>query len=378
MNRRNVIFMFNLLQDVNIIRPLAYLAAKDMNVVVAFLISDRFYIRDKREVWRAEIDEIAQDIGAEIFVYDNELTAFQWLQPRHGVLVAASESNLSAHFETHNVFRVAPSGFVRVTLQHGFECVGFLQNREHDRAHGRSIGFGSDIVCGWLARNGLTSMAPSERSKLVVTGPSAVLQSAETTGRKHEAEGLICENLHSVRMSASGDFKLSFMEIFAAFCDRLAGHGAVVALRPHPGGQYVIKNKLTLPHNVRLANEPIYKTDLRGFRYGLSAPSSVVIDMILAGIPTAVWRDAGGIMDASNYEGLTVVSSLDDWLTFRRDALMRPEMILARQKAFLERIGMPVDPHDVRARYLAILEQASRRSGTPKPERAIARRRGLQ
>jgi hypothetical protein len=376
MNRRNVVFMMNLLQDVNIIRPLAHLAAREMDVVVAFLVSDRFYIRDKQGVWRAEIEDMAQDLGAEIFVYDNELTAFQWLQPRHGALVAASESNLSAHYEVHNVFRVAPPGFVRITLQHGFECVGFLQNREHDKAHGRNVGFGSDLVGGWLPVDRMASMAPSERSKLVVTGPGAVLQPAPSTGRPDRCEGLVCENLHSVRMNASGDFKADFMEIFFAFCEQLADDDVSVALRPHPGGQYVLKNKVALPGNVTLANAPMYRTDLTAYRYGVSAPSSVVIDMVLAGIPTAVWRDADGVMDASNYDGLTMISTLEDWLAFRRDALIRPEMILERQRLFLRGLRMPFEADDVSARFIALLESASRRSGTPAPLLAGSRGAG--
>lgn len=366
--------MFNLLQDVNIIRPLAYLAARDMDVVVAFLVSDRFHIRDKRGVWRDEIDAIAREIGADVFVYQDAFTAFQWLQPKFGALVAASESNLSAHYEVHDVFRVAPEGFARVTLQHGFECVGFLHNREHDKAHGRGVEFGADILCGWLPMDRMRSMTLSQRSKLVVTGIGAVLQQAETGALGERAEGLVCENLHSVRLSASGDFKADFMDIFRAFCARMAQQDVRVALRPHPGGQYVLKNRLAIPPNVTLANEPIYKTDLRGFRYGLSAPSSVVIDMLLAGIPTAVWRDIDGVMDTSNYEGLTIISSLDEWLAFRRDALVRPEMILDRQAAFLRKTGMPLDPGDVRARFLDVFESASRRSIIPSLDPPKARR----
>ena len=366
MNRRYVVFMLNLLQDVNIVRPLALLAAREMDVEVAFLVSDRFHIRDKQKTWGPEIDRIAEGIGADVIVYDSELTAFQWLQARHGALIAASESNLSAHHEIHNVFRTAPTGFVRVTLQHGFECVGFLQNREHVKAHGENVRFGADIVGGWLESKAMQSMAASERPKLMVTGPGLVLQIPDR-GPPSLAEGLICENLHSVRLNASGDFKASFMDVFFDFCAQLAEDEVKVALRPHPGGQYVLKNKVVLPDNVRLANKPIYETDLRAYKYGISAPSSVVLDMVLSGLPTAVWRDGGGVMDARNYEGLTMISTLDDWLAFRRDALKRPHMILQRQKKFLEGLRMPIDPEDVKHRFLGLMEAASRRSGTPPP-----------
>ena len=102
--------------------------------------------------------------------------------------------------------------------KHGFECVGFLQNREHDKAHGRNVRFGADILAGWLDEDGMASMAPSEKPKLIVTGPGLVLQSPDVQ-RSPAAEGLICENLHSVRLSASGDFKTSFMDVFFDFCE---------------------------------------------------------------------------------------------------------------------------------------------------------------
>lgn len=374
MNRRHVVFMLNLLQDVNTIRPLAFLAAREMDVEVAFLVSDRFHIRDKQKLWGAEIQSMADDIGASIFVYDNELTAFQWLQGRHGALIAASESNLSAHYEVHNVFRTAPSNFVRITLQHGLECVGFLQNREHDKAHGDNIRFGADIVAGWLEPSQMHSMPVSERSKLFVTGPGLVIQPRAAEDRAEVAEGVVCENLHSVRMNASGDFKASFMDVFFDFCEVVDDLGARVALRPHPGGQYVLKNKVALPANVVLANRPIYKTDLTAYRYGVSAPSSVVLDMVLAGIPTAVWRDPDGIMDTRHYEGLTMISDVDDWLAFRRDALMRPEMILQRQTQYLARLRMPIEPDEVRQRFLTLMEAGSRRLGAvPQPRSSRVR-----
>lgn len=374
MNRRYVVFVLNLLQDVNIIRPLAILAAMEMDVSVAFLISDRFHVRDKQKVWGAEIDKLADEISAEVFVYDSVESAFQWLSSRHGALIAASESNLSAHHEVHNVFRIAPASFVTVTLQHGFECVGFLQNREHDKAHGRNVRFGADIVAGWLNEDGMASMASSEKPKLVVTGPGLVLQYPDGR-RSPSAEGLICENLHSVRLSASGDFKASFMDVFFDFCEAVGSDGKKVALRPHPGGQYVLKNKLTLPDNVVLANNPIYRTDLRTYRYGVSAPSSVVIDMVMAGIPTAVWRDQDGMMDTRHYDGLTMISALDDWLAFRRDALDRPEMILERQDRYLRGLGMPRDVDDVRGRFLDLMETASRRRPAPTAAKRVSHTR---
>jgi hypothetical protein len=121
----------------------------------------------------------------------------------------------------------------------------------------------------------------------------------------------------------------------------------------------VLKHAIALPPNVDLNNLPMYKVDLGRYAYGISAPSSVLIDMVLAGIPTAVWQDEDGIVDATNYEGLTVVSTLTDWLAFERDARIRPALFAQRQAAFLARSGLIVDRPTVHRRFKALLAGAA-------------------
>ncbi|WP_443751186.1 hypothetical protein [Asticcacaulis solisilvae] len=354
MRRHHIVFLVNLLQDVNMVRPLAMLAGRELDADVEFLLSYGFLRRDKSRIWQAEIAQICGQIDATVSIYSQACEAARHLAGKSGVLIAASESSLSNHAETHDVFRAAPEGFLKVTLQHGFECVGFLQNREHDKAHGTSVTFAADVVCGWFEQRMMRSMVASERAKLYVSGPPAVLQGS-TGVRKPGSGGLVCENLHSVRLSSSGDFKASFMDIFDQFCARKAERGEKVILRPHPGGQYVIKNKIALPANVELNNRPIYKVKLNQYDFGISAPSSILIDMILAEIPTGVWRDEDGVMDTGNYTGLTEISSLPDWLAFTEQALANPKPFLARQRSFLDRAGMPTDKKDVRRRFLRLL-----------------------
>ena len=94
---------------------------------------------------------------------------------------------------------------------------------------------------------------------------------------------------------------------------------------------------------------------MRDYAYGISAPSSVLIDMVLAGIPTAVWQDEDSIVDATNYEGLTVISGVADWLSFRRDVRIRPQVFTQRQDAYLRRSGLLTDPAIVRQRFVQLL-----------------------
>jgi glycosyltransferase involved in cell wall biosynthesis len=373
----SAVFLINLMQDVNIVRPLVHLAARDLRLDTHILVTKEFTKRDKAGTWMRELREISQATGASLRVLETHLDAFRFLEGKGGALVAASESNLSAHAETHDIHRFAPSSFLRITLQHGFECVGFLQSRDHDLAHGRDVTFAADVVCAWCQEPRLTSLASSQRGKLYVSGPGAVLQpSPSGTKLGSGGTGLVCENLHSVRLNAAGDFKGGFIGMFEAFCRHLREDKRRVTLRPHPGGQYVLKNKVKLPANVKLNNEPIYKVDLRQFAYGISAPSSIIIDLILAGVPVGVWRDEGGVMDIGNYRGLTEIRTLADWIEFADDAARNPEFYLARQRRFLEDQRMVVDPREVHARFAELLRAAgsvarARATAGPATERVM-------
>ncbi|NSY19759.1 glycosyltransferase [Neorhizobium sp. AL 9.2.2] len=360
MTRPTIVFLFNLVQDVSVLRPIAMMARRDFDCEIVFMVSHLFFGRDKRMTWQRELAQLRVDLGASIHLYQTPSEAFAVLQNRRGIILAGSESNLSAHAETHHVFRAAPPSFLTVTLQHGFECVGFLQTREHDLAHGRNVTFAANVVCGWCEAPTLTALALSERPKLYVTGPSTVLNTVATTTRPSPLDmGIVCENLHSVRMHANFNFGLSYMETFRSFAELYGAYGRSVTLRSHPAGQYVVNNVHDLPSNVVINNVPIYEAGLQRYRFGISAPSSILIDMLLAGIPTAVWHDAGGLIDDSQYAGLTDVSTLEDWLAFARDAVLRPDAILAQQAQFLDGLSMPTEPAEIYTRFARLLATGS-------------------
>jgi hypothetical protein len=355
--KKYAIFLINLLQDINICRPLVFMTSLDLCLDTAFLVSNKFIKRDTSGSWQKELDQISITTGTPLHYYDNEYEALRFLQEKAGVLVASSESELSAHSPTHDVFRLAPKTFKKITLQHGFECVGFLQSNDHNQAHGEAITFGADIICGWLEDEKLNSLLPSQRAKLCVTGPTSLLQMSQPRQKDaHRNGGLICENLHSVRLNIAGNFKIDFMDIFNRFCDQLAEKNEKITLRPHPGGQYMVKNNITIPPNVIINNNPMYQIDLSRFSYVISAPSSVIIDMILARVPVAVWRDSSGLMDSNNYSGLTEVSTLQDWIDFSMQATANPEYFLDIQQKFLDNLKMPTDPKEIYYRFAQLFQ----------------------
>jgi len=248
--------------------------------------------------------------------------------------------------------------------------VGFRHNADHARSHGGTASFAADILCAWMPEDRLTSMAPSQMPKVRVTGPTSVLQLPQCeVQRLATSPGLVCENLHSVRFKGSRDFKNEFLKTFTEFAGVMALSDLEVVLRAHPGGQYAVRNRIALPPNVRVENAPLYRLDLRRFAYGISAPSSILIDMLLADIPTAVWRDRRGTLDTDNYAGLWEVSTARDWADFVRASDEQRDEIVKRQREFLERTAMPLDTREVFDRYAALFAAAKRMADPPIPGR---------
>jgi len=351
MIKQNAVFLLNLLQDVNIVRPLIYMAARDLGLYVELYITRQFLGRDHSGIWMRELNEIASESGATVIKIEHLIEVIQLLQNKSGILIAGSESSLKAHQPVHEIFRMAPASFIKITLQHGFECVGFKQSRQHNLAHGNAVVFAADIVCGWSDPVSLDSILPSQLPKLCITGSTSLLQMHDSMDLSGIKTGLICENLHSVRLNVSGDFKSEFIIMFNKFCKSQSELKNDITLRPHPAGQYVLKNRIYLPQNVILNNQPVYKVNFKNYLYGISAPSSILIDMMLAEIPVAVWRDSAGEMDADNYEGLTEVRTHDDWIQFAQEAKSNPHKYLENQKRFLEHNIAVTEPQEVYRRF---------------------------
>lgn len=349
MKKNYVFFIFNLLQDVNILRPLIFMMAREPKLSTGLILTADFLNRDSSGVWQKELIEMSRLCLVDIYVCMDNLTFLHVLHNKNGCLVAGSESNLSGHRGTHELFSISPRNFVKITLQHGFECVGFHHNKAHDEKYGENVRFGADIICGWAPVSKMRSLSDSEKSKYVFTGPTGVLQ-LEGYNNQAYNYGMICENMHSVRMS-DGRTVNTFLVIFNRYCETLKSLDRQLALRPHPGGQYSIKNKTPLNSNVVIHNDPIYKTALSGYKYGISAPSSVIIDMVFANIPVGVWIDSEGLIDFDNYKGLFSVQTVSDWVKFSEDAVINKKHYLDLQNQFLLESGILTNPSQVYNNY---------------------------
>lgn len=352
MTTSSIIFHFVLPQDVAILRPLVLLAQSLPGKQAELLVSRHLTGLS----CSAEIDQISSELNLTKTYCDSAHDAFRHLENRSGMIIVGHESSVPPHHWTHDLFKALPSSFLKVTLQHGFECVGFLHNAAHDAAYGSEIRFAADVVVGWFAEERLTSLHPAERAKLYVAGPPIMIKprpSRVRTRAKHAAIGMVCENLHSVRFTAPAVYE-SFLEQFSAFAERISTMGARIDFRPHPAGRFTDRMGLSLPSGVERNDRPLYEQDLGAFGFAISPPSSILFDFIVANVPTAVWVDGAGRMDFANFAGLETVSSAEAWWSFASRSCGERDAILAGQERFLESLRMPVD---VANRYAELMSR---------------------
>lgn len=340
---KHAIFLINLNQDVAVARSVAIFFRREFAASISFIVSAPFRKRDATQLWFRELQELARELEASVKEVKDVAEAVQALCGKSGLLLAPSESVLLAHDFSNQVFLAAPQNFLRVTLQHGLECIGFNHNGAHNRNWSYYIGMSCDIAASWFEQDALFSVKGDQSSKIVAVGPPIGLDApcvTERTGRyDHEIHGLVCENLHSVRFHS--DDKNSFVDCFTSFAENFDKLGGTLELRPHPGGRYLEKNKISLPRNVRMNRHPLYKQTLKKFAFGISGPSSVVLDMIWAGMPVAVWASGRAGNDLAMYSMLHKVSSHDEWLEFALAAARDPQIFVDRQTRFVQSLGIP-------------------------------------
>ena len=73
------VFLLNLIQDVNILRPLIFMARQTFGYEPVLLVSSQFLGRDRLGIWQNEIDEICAANQAQHHLYPGDYEASQHL-----------------------------------------------------------------------------------------------------------------------------------------------------------------------------------------------------------------------------------------------------------------------------------------------------------
>ncbi|MCF3932907.1 hypothetical protein L1787_05700 [Acuticoccus sp. M5D2P5] len=341
--------VLSLIQDIAVIAPVLRRAAgRDVAALVHRRLAAVPAARDRLAALTAGHDRV--------LLFESTAGGLHALADRRGLVIFPSESRSPHHRPTHALAAALPSRFVSVTLQHGYECVGFLHNRAHDRTR-EDAGFAADIVCGWLAADRLTAVPFADRAKVMTTGATlflddepadwldAVVAGEPAPSRARSDALLVCENLASVRLA--GAPKAAFLDALHA-----VARERPVTLRPHPAGPFA-KGELAPPPNVTLDARPIEDAELGRYRAAISPPSTVLFDLIRHDVPVALWRDPHGIIDDRLYGDLPRVGPPKTWLAFHEAA--EDPAILDAQRGFIRRLGFPAD---TRARFDALFALA--------------------
>lgn len=352
------VFLLDLVQDVAASRPVATFFRRESPLAVAFIMTGQFRERDVNGVWFREAQEIARKLNAELVEVTGVAEAIHFISGKSGLLLSVSESSLDAHTFNHSVFLAAPAGFIRVTLQHGLECVGFNHNEAHDLSWRHYIGMACDVAASWFELDDLHSVRPDQRAKVIAVGPPIGLEGGPLGGHHRTRQlpanraihGLVCENLHSVRFGAGP--RTLFGELLASFSNRIGGLGGTIEVRPHPAGLYTQKIGVPLPSNARFNHLPLYKQSLDKFAFCISSPSSVLLDLVWANVPVAVWSTGEACSNMGIYSKLQIVSDESEWVDFATEAARNPVPFLERQTDFLSSLGIPLD---IPGRYRELL-----------------------
>lgn len=346
--KRRIVFIVDLVQDVAIIAPIVRLAAKVAGTPITVFASDEFGKRDTGGTWAAELDALAAETGSTVERFDAVADLGPILQRFTGVLFAPSESRLPAHARVNAVVRAARTNYRTVAVQHGYENIGLLHHESHDQHFGKTVEFDAQILLSWFPADRLKSLSPHQRSKLYVAGPPQLIAPVPRGSLPVGKAALICENLHSVRMRTP-----EIVNAFKANVRALAADGRyALALRPHPSRIFLARNPELMADVTEINDAPLYRQDLSRFGFAISAPSSVVLDFALAGVPVAVWNAGGTASSVANYEGLTVLDLATSWSTFVDRVATDAAAVVAEQDRFVAGLGIP---GDVAARYAALL-----------------------
>lgn len=317
--RYRAVVILDLVQDFEVLRPLLVLAAAPTSpFALRVAVTER--VR-KAPLW-THLKPFLEIHGIEWFAPSGPTDVAQALGERKSLLLTASESSAGAHAFGHMVCRIAPPRTLRVTLQHGLECIGLRHHRAHDVDFPAGVRFASDIVLTWDHPRHLPDLHPAELHKCVAVG--VVKAIAERAARAAEDRWqspspapapetagmqrlLVAENLHSVRFRAPARHQRFLRFIQSA----QQSEGIELTIRSHPASRTLERQRES--NKLKFLDDMLRLDNLQPFHAFVSPPSTILLDAVVAGVPSAVWSDSVSAGDTVNYASLPVVSDFEDW-----------------------------------------------------------------
>lgn len=204
------VFILDLIQDFEVLQPLI------LRCVVSYVWRDLMISVSgriiKSHIW-IYVKPFIESLGIAWFKPSDPWDTVNALGESRSVLITASESTANGHIFCHTVCRLASRRTIKITLQHGYECVGLRHHQAHDLHFSQGVRFASDFVLTWSNIEQLNNIHPSDLNKCIPVG--VIKTFAEDVAVKrliekrnapalpsvgcHVASLLVAENLHSVR-----------------------------------------------------------------------------------------------------------------------------------------------------------------------------------
>lgn len=327
-NRPRAVFVLDLVQDFEILRPFLLLAAaphSPMEPCVA--ITERVLGSHLAN----DVSTFLRQLDIPWFKPVGAVDVAAALGDQRALLLTAAESSAPGHAFGHACCRVAPPRTLRATFQHGYECVGLRHHRAHDLQFPQGVRFASDVIFTWRAPDELGDLNGADRRRALPVGVTKA--SAQRAARLLQAAwqdpcpGLpgqpvlpsaqalvIAENLHSVRFASP----LRYQRFLRFIDDLVARTDVRTVIRSHPGKRTLEKSRAGKAYAFL---EGVLTADHFMASRGLvSPPSTILLDAALCARPAAVWSDAAALGDVQNYGGLPVVTDAAEVLPALLDA----------------------------------------------------------
>lgn len=312
MSSNHCFFYFSLVQDVQALRSIVQLVKLKYPNIQLFGVVDKLFInRDKTGLGTKELIYLVENFGFNLLpdmASYQEAVEEMYVENHSVPFFFASESSAAAHKKSHHLCNWLSPIFYTITVQHGYECLGFHHSDEMTQVFGDNINFSSKQVFGWSSVTESKNLTTSSVHKFKHVGFTNLLFERINKGRqKMPAKKkyiIFCETLHGERLQVKTKIDPNeFIKIFKAtkyWADR---RDIVCLLKPHPVSKLNFGN---LPEK-SIIFDPIHRLPTDEILCVVSSPSSVAIDFRSLNIPVILWNPLNGF-DISNYDYLPTIS----------------------------------------------------------------------
>ena len=345
--RPRVLILINLIQDLDLLLPLAVAFREMASVQLELAVVDRAFHQSPRiEVLlrQAEIHPKCVSRTAVIGGVQPKLRGVQ-------ALITASESTSGPHRAAHALTKRANRAGIRTfTLQHGFENVGLTYFDESYPA--TTTRFASQTIFLWGDLSTLHPDVPEEtRQKCIGIGCPKYIFPPDTRPRfSHGRQKLVVvfENLHWHRYDDL--YRKSFIQDVKRLAQQCPE--TTVLVKPHHAGLWLThKSNETLPRaeNLIIADpsQPPWETFTAPSLLALAdaaitTPSTVALDAARTQCPVAV---VGYRLSLKSYRPLPILRQSQDWIAWVRGIgqVKGHDLALSQGKAFLAAHVKPGD-----------------------------------